>query len=128
MRAFGWFLAWSAVGGAYAMVLAGALTIGICFLPVAVIATILLARTRRSFPGLVGLIAGPGLLLVYIGYLNRGGPGLGCVTNGGGDQVCTQRYSPWPFLVIGLVLMLGSVALFSLIQHRTRVGSGTRIK
>ena len=51
-RDFGWFLLWTVVGAAYGLAVAGALTIGIFVLPVAVITTIVLARQRRSHRGL----------------------------------------------------------------------------
>src|SRR5437899_173201 len=91
MRGIGWFIAWCLVGAAYALAVAGAFTIGIFVLPVAIVATVALASTRRSRIGLPGLIAGPAVLLGYLVYLNRGGPGDVCVSDAVGRS-CTQEY------------------------------------
>jgi hypothetical protein len=118
-RDFGWFLLWTVVGAAYGLAVAGALTIGIFVLPVAVITTIVLARQRRSHRGLAGLLGGPGVILAYIAYLNRGGPGEACVATAQ-SLTCTERSSPWPFLVSALILVLGSLALFAVLRRRDR--------
>lgn len=113
MRGFGWFVAWIGVGAAYAMVPAGAFTVGIFFVPVALAATVVLALVRRSHVGLPGLLAGPGLLLGYLAYLNRGGPGDVCVPLPGDGQSCTQEYSPYPFLAAALLFIVAGTALFA---------------
>ncbi|MBB5868471.1 hypothetical protein F4553_001850 [Allocatelliglobosispora scoriae] len=119
MRGISWFVAWCLVGTAYALAAAGALTIGIFVLPVAIAATVALALVRRSWIGLPGLIAGPAVLLGYLAYLNRGGPGDVCVSDAV-SRSCTEQYSPWPFAVIGSALAIGSLALFALVGRKPR--------
>jgi hypothetical protein len=119
-RDLGWFLLWTVVGAAYGLAVAGALTIGIFVLPFAVIATIALARQRRSHRGLAGLLGGPGVILAYIAYLNRGGPGEVCVATAQ-SVTCTERSSPWPFLVAAVAFVLGSFVLFRLMHRRAEV-------
>ena len=127
MRHIGWFVAWCLVGAAYALAAAGALTIGIFVLPVAIAATVALAFVRRSWIGLPGLIAGPALLLGYLAYLNQGGPGEVCVSDAV-SQTCTQEYSPWPFVVVGALLAIGSVALFALVRGIVRHRTSSHLK
>jgi hypothetical protein len=121
-RDLGWFLMWTVVGAAYGLTVAAALTIGIFVLPFAVIATVGLALVRRSHRGLAGLLGGPGVILAYIAYLNRGGPGEICRATADG-QTCTERASPWPFLAAALVLGLGSLVLFAAGRHRKRAAA-----
>ena len=116
-RDFGWYLMWMVVGAAYGLTVAAALTIGIFVLPFAVVATIGLARVRRSHRGLAGLLGGPGVILAYIAYLNRDGPGEICRAIDGGE-ICTERASPWPFLAAALVFVVASVVLFAVLRQR----------
>lgn len=57
-----------------------------------------------------GFVAGLGLPLLYIGYLNRGGPGFIC-TYGVDSSECGERIDPRPWLASGAVLLLGGFAL-----------------
>ena len=116
-RDLGWYLMWMVVGAAYGLTVAAALTIGIFVLPFAVIATIGLARVRRSHRGLAGLLGGPGVILAYIAYLNRDGPGEICRAIDGGE-ICTEQASPWPFLAAALVFVVASVVLFVVLRQR----------
>jgi hypothetical protein len=104
-------VAWLAIGALYAIGIAGALTIGVFVLPVAIIATIVLARNLRSLPGLPGVFAGFSPVLIYIALLNRDGPGNVCSRNARGGGSCTQEWSPWPFLLVAAVLVAVSVFL-----------------
>jgi hypothetical protein len=110
-----YFALWMLVGGAYAMVIAAAFTIGIFFIPFAVIATVLLVRKPSSRRGIPGLFAGVALPLFYVAFLNRSGPGMVCTmtrSTFGVGQSCTQEWSPWLWLSAGLVLLGAGVALF----------------
>jgi hypothetical protein len=110
-----YFALWMLVGGAYAMVIVGAFTIGIFFIPIAVIATVLLVRKPSSRRGIPGLFAGVALPLFYVAFLNRSGPGMVCtMTRGtfGVGQSCTQELNPWLWLSAGLVLLGAGVAIF----------------
>lgn len=64
------------------------------------------ASGRAAF----GLLAGAGLPLLVVAYLNREGPGTTC-WKGGSAGGCDQHLNPIPWLVIGLALVLiGSIA------------------
>ena len=115
-RRWGWFGAWLLVGAAYAVFLIGILSIGIFVLPIAIICTVLLARSTSCLRGLPGLIAGLGLPLLYVAYLNLGGPGNECSAIKGG-QSCVQEVDPWPWLAAGLVLVAAGGVVFLVRSH-----------
>jgi hypothetical protein len=119
-----YFVLWMLVGGSYAMVLVGALSIGIFFVPIAVIATVFLVRKPSSRRGIPGLFGGLALPLFYVAYLNRSGPGTVCTQTQsafGVGQSCTQEWNPWLWLVTGLVL-LGVGAGILIVSSRSSTG------
>ncbi len=121
-----YFVLWMLVGGSYAMVIVGAFSIGIFFIPAAVIATVYLVRKPSSRRGIPGLFGGLALPLFYVAYLNRSGPGTVCATTRsafGVGQSCTQEWSPWLWLIAGLVLLGVGVVIFIV---TLRSGSGPR--
>jgi hypothetical protein len=78
------------------------------------------------------LISGAGLPFIYIAYLNRDGPGNICTPVGNGGQQCMQEFSPWPFLIIGLALIVTGLVLFIRIrngieQEDNQLGTGGKI-
>jgi len=97
------------------------LTIGIVVLPVAIGFTVLLARRPSSISGMTGIIAGLGLPLLYVAYLNRGGPGTVCAQIPGGES-CSQEWSPWIWLGAGVFLVALGIATFIVTQHPNRHG------
>ncbi len=107
-----WFAAWLAVGAGYTLSLLGAASIGLFLLPLTVLATIPLAWKERARSGLPGLIAGLGIPLLYVAYLNRSGPGMICAALPGDGQGCTDEWSPWPWLAAGLILFALGAAVF----------------
>lgn len=83
MRTSGWpgFLLWALVGGLYALAYLAMMSIGIFILVVAIIATIIAARTLRAWPELLGLAVGPPAAMMWMAArvwnLPRCGPGEG---------------------------------------------------
>ena len=110
-RGWGWFAAWLAVGGGYALGFASLLSIGIFVLTITMAATIVLATRRGAARGLPGLLSGLSLPLFYIGYLNRSGPGTVCVETATSGS-CMDEWSPWPFVAVGGALFAGGVLWF----------------
>jgi MYXO-CTERM domain-containing protein len=110
-----WFGVWTVIGAAFALALIGAMTIGIFVLPVAVLATVFTSRHRGSFVGLPGLVSGAALPLLYVAYLNRQGPGTVCTAIPGGTS-CTDEWSPWPWLLVGVALL----AVGAIVSRRRR--------
>lgn len=122
-RPWNYFAIWMLVGGAYAMVIAGAFTIGIFFIPPAVIATVFLVRNPSSRRGFPGLFAGLALPLFIVAYLNRSGPGMVCTTsqsNFGVSHSCGQEWNPWLFLAAGLILLGVGAGVFIIASRPNR--------
>lgn len=118
------FLLWLLVGAAYAMVFLGAFAIGLFFIPVVIIATVLLVRRPSLSRGLPGLFGGLGLPLLYVAYLNRGGPGMVCTPTRspyGVGQSCTQESNPWLWLMPGLLLIIVGVVVFMVTARSSTV-------
>ncbi len=113
---WGWFAAWVVVG---AMVAFGLLSfVGLFVLPVAVLATLALTRNPASLSWVRGLVAGLGLPLLYIAYINRNGPGDVCRSTQT-SNTCTSETSPWPWLAIGLVLIAAGFGFFLTRHHHS---------
>jgi hypothetical protein len=106
------FVAWLAVGAGACLALLTALTIGPLVLVGVVAAVVLLIRRPGNIDAaMTGLMSGAGVLLLCVAYLNRHGPGDYCTTSAT-EQTCTSEWSPWPWLVVGVLLVAGGVLLF----------------
>jgi hypothetical protein len=104
------FALWAAVGSGGVLGVLTAPTIGLFVLPVAVAIAAALAWRRRVGLAGPGILTGLGLLPCYLAYLNRGGPGTVCTATATGGT-CTQEWSPWPWLGVGLCLVVAGAAL-----------------
>lgn len=124
MKSAAWFVIWAVIGAGGALALLTAPTIGIFVLPATVVLGAVLAwRGRRPQAG-PGIVAGLGLPLLYVGYLNRGGPGTVCTPLPGGRE-CMQETSPWPWLAAGLLLVIaGLVMSLAAARRRSRTQAG----
>ena len=121
-RGLRWFSAWMLVGAGYALAFLGALSIGPYVLVVTLAATIVLATRPRSRVGLPGLITGLSLPLFYVAFSNRSGPGTVC-TSTATSQSCVEEWSPWPWLVIGIVLLVGGFVWYAMANRRRDAAS-----
>lgn len=118
MKTATWFGLWAVAGGAAALGILTLLTIGVFVLPAALaLGAVLALRGRRQQAG-PGILAGLGVPLLYVGYLNRGGPGTVCTALAGGTE-CTQETSPWLWVAAGLLLVIAGLSL-SLAAARRR--------
>jgi hypothetical protein len=102
-----WFWAWTIVGaiGAVGLVSLGPIALGPALILGGALSTSQSAR-RSGW----GLLAGAGLLSLFVAYIQRQGPGTTCwhtATAGG----CDQHLNPTPWLVIGLLLFIGAIVL-----------------
>lgn len=113
-----WFVAWIFVGVGFMFAVLGAMTIGVFVLPVAGGLAVLVATRRGAIAGIPGLISGASLPLFYVAYLNRDGPGNICRSFADGGSSCTEEWSPLPWLVVGIVLLLGGVAVFVSVNRK----------
>jgi len=118
VRTATWFGLWAVAGAATALGVLTLLTIGVFVLPAAIVLCGVLAwRAPRWLAG-PGITAGLGVPLLYVGYLNRGGPGTICTAVVGGTE-CSQQTSPWPWVAVGLLLFLAGLSM-SLVAARRR--------
>jgi len=114
------FLAWTAVGAGACFALLSLLSIGVYVALPVLAATVLLLRWQRGGDAaMFGAISGAAVVLLYIAYLNRGGPGEVCVTTAS-SQTCTTEWSPWPWFGAGIALFAAGVAAFALLSKLTR--------
>jgi len=115
---WGWFSIWAIVGAAYAFGLIEGL-LGLPFLVVAIIVTVVLARRPASMRGVAGVSSGLGLIPCYMAFINRNGPGDICSRTQSGTS-CVSETSPWPWLVAGLLLVVTGLTAF--VIHERRLG------
>jgi hypothetical protein len=77
----------------------------------AIVVLLVLATLRvKPFASGFGVLAGGGLLSLFIAYLHREGPGTTCwqtATEAG----CGEHLNPLPWLLIGLALVIAGVIL-----------------
>jgi hypothetical protein len=113
------FLLWMVAGLLLSLGLVGIASIGIFVLPVAVVLTLLLIRYDRGARRAAGTLVGAALPIFYVAFLNRGGPGIACVTAAAtGDQSCVDRLNPLPWALVGLALVALGVALYVRLRDR----------
>jgi len=104
-----WFWSWVVVGVGAA---SAAVSLGpILALPIAVIAVAMASQPsiRRSA---LGLLTGVGVVLLYVAYAQRHGPGTTCWHTATASG-CDQHLNPIPWLVIGLVFLIGGVVAYA---------------
>ena len=82
--------------------------VGVVTVPVGLVLVVLLVRRdARRWPA---LLVGLGLLPLYVGWLNRSGPGVVCTTTPH-EQSCVEQLAPAPWFAVGAVLVALGVAL-----------------
>ncbi|MEU5770071.1 hypothetical protein [Streptomyces asoensis] len=117
-HAWGWFVAWLAVGACAGVGLAALLSVGAVLLFLAAVAAgLLLRKTPKN--AIVGLSAGLAVPLVYLTYLNRDGPGTVCHASVDG-QSCTDEYTPIPFLAGAVILLCAGFLTFIMLHRRSK--------
>jgi hypothetical protein len=111
------FLGWYVVGAAGALSVLTLLTIG-PFVLLLTLFVIGLMLWRIDFGwAMAGMISGAGLPVLVVAWLNRGGPGEVC-THTATSVSCTDEWSPWPFLVVAVALMIAGIVVFAVRRSR----------
>ncbi|GAA3646394.1 hypothetical protein GCM10022237_02310 [Nocardioides ginsengisoli] len=118
-RRAAWHYAWwAAVGACAGLGMVSLLTIGIFLLAAAILLAYVglrLGALRDAV--LLAAVAGAGLPLLYVAWLNREGPGTVCHTSGSTTS-CTELWAPWPWAVAGAGIVLAAVLLIVLLNRR----------
>ena len=107
VSADGWLAVWVVVGCALAL---GAISLAIgplVFIPAAVVA-LLLSRRPAARRSAYGALIGAGVLLLFVAYLNREGPGTTCWERGTATG-CDQHLNPLPWLLLGVACVAGGL-------------------
>lgn len=101
------YLLWGAVGALVGLGVVGILSIGVFALAVALLLAVvgLVLPASRS-AAVVAMVPGLGVLPLLVGLSNLGGPGERCSSTAT-SLSCSELLSPWPFLIPGLVFVIG---------------------
>ena len=104
----GWALLGAGIGFGFGAVLAAGLVVAVALL---VLGGVLVARQGLR-PAQLGVVTGLGTLPLTIAWLNRHGPGQYCTGGVTGASECVAQWSPWPFALVGVALVVVGVVLF----------------
>lgn len=104
-----WFWAW-AIPGALGTLGLVSFALGPIALGAALIAGAALATRQAARGSGFGLLAGAGLVFLFIAYVQREGPGTTCWHTATASG-CDGHLNPIPWLVIGLLLLLAGILL-----------------
>jgi hypothetical protein len=100
-RSSGWFFVWVAVGFVATL---GILVFGSPGVVLVGGVSVLLARRPAVRRAAFGASTGAGLVLLFVAYQNRQGPGSACWRTAAATG-CDQHLNPWPWLVAGMALV-----------------------
>jgi hypothetical protein len=104
----GWVLLGAGIGLGFGAVLLVGLVAAVLLL---VIGAVVVARQGLR-PAQLGVVSGLGALPLTIAWLNRHGPGQYCTGGVTGASECVAQWSPWPFALVGVALVVVGVVTF----------------
>ncbi|HZL64045.1 MAG TPA: hypothetical protein VFD50_03735 [Thermoleophilia bacterium] len=115
-----WFFAWVAVGVGLALAVTA---LGIFAVPLALLVAVLLIVFRHADSSAFGVLAGVGLLSLYVAYVQRQGPGTAYwhTAKASGSE---QYLDPRPWLAAGVLLVAAGIGAF--VWRRRRLTSPRR--
>lgn len=101
---------WAVVGGLFSIGLVGLLTVGIFFIAAGGVLSFVGFKSRAlNNRSTTGMVAGLAVAPLVLAWINRHGPGTVCRAIENGTS-CEDQYSPWPFVVVAVAIMIGFVA------------------
>lgn len=123
-----WFVAWAISGALLTVGVVGSFGILVLVLPVGALSVLALVLTARSWPELLGVGSGIGSLALAIAFLNRNYSPCPVVPTTGTRFPGTQLPAcggndPLPWLLAGMILILGSIAAYAWARSRPRGSS-----
>ena len=95
------FVLWALVGAGACLAVLGVLSIGYFVAPVVALGAWLLLRLAKPDRGMSGAISGVSLMLLFVAWQNRSGPGAVCKQSTNFSS-CAEQWNPLPWLVSGL--------------------------
>ena len=117
-----WFVAWVVVGVGLGL---GVSVLGVFAVPLALVVAVLLSVRHHAGRAALGALVGVGLLLLYVAYVQRKGPGT--VSWHTATASGTETYlDPRPWLVAGLLLIVVGIAAFLWRKRKPPVAAGSR--
>jgi hypothetical protein len=109
---FGAFVGWCLAGVGMCFGVLSLLTIG----PFILLGTLFLCAWllwRFNFGwAMGGLLSGAAVPILFVAWLNRDGPGEVC-TRTATSETCGDEWSPWPFVVVAVVLAVAGILVFA---------------
>jgi len=114
------YIWWTLTGLLGGFGIASILTIGAPLLGVAAVAA-LVGTLRPSLRGAPVASCGFGVAvpILWIAWLNRGGPGTVCHTSAT-EASCTDEWSPWPFVVVAVALVVATAIAVTFLARAER--------
>jgi amino acid transporter len=104
---WGWFLVWVLLGSSLAL---ATVSFGpLLLIPTALLGVFLWRRRPAARRSAFGALTGSGLLLLYVAWVQRDGPGTTCRHIQPAGMQCDQHLNPLPWLVIGIVLIVAGI-------------------
>jgi hypothetical protein len=100
-----WFWAWALLGSVAAL---GFVSLGVLALAPVVVAGGLMGSRPAIRCSAFGLLTGVGVLLLYVAWVQRAGPGMTCWQTATASG-CDQHLNPVPWLVAGLATFIGGI-------------------
>jgi hypothetical protein len=105
-----WFWAWALVGALAVL----SIFLGVPAVAATLVLGALVAKVGDSHRSVFGLVTGAGFPLLWVAYVQRQGPGTTC-WHTASAMGCDQHSNPLPWLIVGLILVLGG-----LVGHKGR--------
>jgi hypothetical protein len=103
-----WFVVWVVLGIAGAL---GMISFGwLLLLPTVALGALVWTRLPAARGSAPGLLTGAGVLLLYVAWVQRNGPGTTCWHTATAVG-CDQHLNPLPWLVVGIALALGGFVI-----------------
>ena len=101
------FVLWVLAGAGLAL---ATISFSVLILVAVAIVVVVLATRRSHVMSAFGLVSGVGVLLLYVAFVQRHGPGTVCWETATASG-CDEYLNPWPWLVVGIVLVCVGVVL-----------------
>ena len=104
----GWVLLGAGIGAGLGLGILAGFFVALALL---LLGGVLVARQGLR-PAQLGIVTGLSAFPLALAWLNRRGPGTFCTEGVTGASACVVQSSPWPYVLVGVVLMVVGVVLF----------------